>query len=614
METKANYVTVGIFTLVTVLLGFAFVYWVARLDERGANVEMEIMIEGSVTGLTKGSPVLFNGINVGKVRKLTIATNAPRFVLAVVEINADTPIRKDTKASIGIQGFTGGAYIQLEGGTNAAGNILNLADQPEGQIPRINADPAALSDIIARVNEIAARTEKVMGGIESFLDENRESLSKTVANAEKFSDALAANSDGVEKFLASVSDIGKTIGDLSAKLDGTIARAEEIVKAVEPGSIRTSITNLEEFSKTLKSSRDDINKVVASIKGAAGKFNTFSENINKTLDKVDRLVASVDSAKVGSAIDDISAVAKNVKGIVSTFDGDNFNRSLADIGKVAADAKKVIAAVEPPKVKKMVADLGRTVDKASKVVDAIDPPKVRKLVTDLGGAVDKISGVVSAIDPPKVEKIVADVSKAADKAAAVVEAVDPPKVRKLIADLGKTIDKASKVVEGVDTAKVSSAIDDVKAAAAGAKTIVADISAVTDKVKNRGDDVNQIITDAKELSAKLNKASDKVDGILTKVDGLLGSGDSKGLVEEARKTLAEFRKLAVNLDKRVREISVGLNRFSNRGLRDAEVLIRDARRSINRIDHVISNFENNPSGFISGSGGVRQVRGSRPRR
>ena len=116
-------------------------------------------------------------------------------------------------------------------------------------MPRINAEPAALNDLIARVNSIAARTEKVMGGLESFLDENRASLTKTISNAQKFSDALAENADGVESFLSGVANVAVTIEALSSKLDGMIKGAEDIVKAVDPEKVRETIANLEGFFK-----------------------------------------------------------------------------------------------------------------------------------------------------------------------------------------------------------------------------------------------------------------------------------------------------------------------------------------------------------------------------
>ena len=42
METKANYVTVGAFTLLVFLAGFAIVYWVARVDTGGQTSRLDV--------------------------------------------------------------------------------------------------------------------------------------------------------------------------------------------------------------------------------------------------------------------------------------------------------------------------------------------------------------------------------------------------------------------------------------------------------------------------------------------------------------------------------------------------------------------------------------------
>ena len=82
METKANYVLVGIFTLVVCIFAFGFVYWIARYGDRSETATLEIRIVGSVTGLAEGSQVLFNGIKVGSVRRLFIDANNPDAVIA----------------------------------------------------------------------------------------------------------------------------------------------------------------------------------------------------------------------------------------------------------------------------------------------------------------------------------------------------------------------------------------------------------------------------------------------------------------------------------------------------------------------------------------------------
>jgi phospholipid/cholesterol/gamma-HCH transport system substrate-binding protein len=72
METKANTALIGAFTLVVLALGFVFVYWLARGSEQGSNVPLTVVFEDPVTGLAVGSLVVFNGINIGTVKNLTL--------------------------------------------------------------------------------------------------------------------------------------------------------------------------------------------------------------------------------------------------------------------------------------------------------------------------------------------------------------------------------------------------------------------------------------------------------------------------------------------------------------------------------------------------------------
>ena len=77
METKANYVIVGIFTLAAILAAFGFVYWTAAIGDRGETIQLRVRIPGSASGLSRGSAVLFNGVKVGDVRRVFIDIDNP---------------------------------------------------------------------------------------------------------------------------------------------------------------------------------------------------------------------------------------------------------------------------------------------------------------------------------------------------------------------------------------------------------------------------------------------------------------------------------------------------------------------------------------------------------
>ena len=67
METRANFVVIGAFTLGAVVAAFLFVMWIAGYGATGTHRHYQIIFNGSVSGLSNGALVLFNGLKVGEV-------------------------------------------------------------------------------------------------------------------------------------------------------------------------------------------------------------------------------------------------------------------------------------------------------------------------------------------------------------------------------------------------------------------------------------------------------------------------------------------------------------------------------------------------------------------
>ena len=116
METRANYALIGLFTLAVIAAAFGFVYWFSGGDRGQSRQSVRIVFSGSVSGLSNGSVVLFNGIRVGEVTDISLLPEDPRRVLSVVQVDARTPVRTDTRARLEYQGLTGVAQIALVGG------------------------------------------------------------------------------------------------------------------------------------------------------------------------------------------------------------------------------------------------------------------------------------------------------------------------------------------------------------------------------------------------------------------------------------------------------------------------------------------------------------------
>lgn len=341
METKANYVAVGIFTLVMLLAAFGFVYWTAGTGG-GDFATLRVKIPGSASGLGRGSAVLFNGVKVGDVTRIFIDVNDPTVALADTKIDRLTPITKSTIADVGLAGLTGQASIELKGGVVGEENLLAVAEA-NGTVAEITANPSALGNILQLAQNFLTRADGVLSGVEDFVNDVKTPLVATVENAQKFSEALGRNSDNIDQFLASVGDLSKTLSGVSGRLDSTLAAAEDLLKAVDREKVTSIVNNVETFTNDLKGASDNLETVMSGVDKAVTSIATLSQNATGTLSKVDEIIASVDPATVRSAIDGIkqtTETARKAADDISKVTTKFGNRS-EEIDKMISDASQL---------------------------------------------------------------------------------------------------------------------------------------------------------------------------------------------------------------------------------------------------------------------------------
>jgi len=391
METRANYVAVGFFTLVVLLASFGFIYWVSEYDQGATLRPVTVRIEGAVTGLAPGSEVHFNGIKVGKVDRLIFDPKDPRVVYAYSQIDDTTPVRTDTKAVIGSQGLTGIAYISLEGGSPDAASLFDAAGP--GTAPIINAQPSAVQDILETVRDVAVKANKALESVQEFVEENRQPVSNAVRNVEKFTQALEKNSEGVDKFLASAGQIGEALDGFGEKIDGTVKGLEKIVSAVDPEKVKTTVDNVSVFSQDLKDTG-------ARFDGFMTEAGKATESLNASLAKVDRILAEVDEGRVRTTVDNIAEASETAKTVVAN--AQEVTQTLAgrkqEIDQTVRDASEMMARLNESSKKidgvlaKLDGFLGNG-DAGSVMTDLRDTlGDFRTLAQNLNNKVDTISG------------------------------------------------------------------------------------------------------------------------------------------------------------------------------------------------------------------------------
>jgi phospholipid/cholesterol/gamma-HCH transport system substrate-binding protein len=241
METKANYVVTGLFTLAVIVSAFGFIFWFER-SGGGEQAAYRVVFDGSVAGLRTGADVSFNGIRVGEVAGLSLDPSDPRKVVALLEIERVVPVRADTKAGLSFQGLTGLAEVSLTGGSDKAAPLA----VPAGQLPTLHADAAESADVTQQARNVLTR-------IDSMVGENETALRASLHNIETVTNTLAQNSQRLDQVMAGLQNLTggpDGNGQIGKAADSIRRLADDLDKQstqISAGLTQFSTTGLKQF-------------------------------------------------------------------------------------------------------------------------------------------------------------------------------------------------------------------------------------------------------------------------------------------------------------------------------------------------------------------------------
>jgi len=280
MEREANYVAVGAFTVLVIAMAVAFVLWYTKANDHRDNQPYEIYFNGSVSGLTQGSPVRYLGVDVGRVRRLSIDRNRPDSVQVIVEIDTAAPISVDTRASLGLQGVTGLLYINLK----QVNGGHSTQPPPKGeQFPVIESQASDFDVFLSSLPELVGRATTLIDRINSFVSpQNIAALNDTIANVKEASQNLPVIATRVAQL---TNEIHATVGTIQ----GAANNIQSITAEAQP-EIRNTLQRMNAVSDNLNKVSARLDNIVGS---SEGQLNHLSEH---GLFELERLLRDVRSS------------------------------------------------------------------------------------------------------------------------------------------------------------------------------------------------------------------------------------------------------------------------------------------------------------------------------
>jgi phospholipid/cholesterol/gamma-HCH transport system substrate-binding protein len=211
VEREANYAAVGAFVLAVLVLAGLFVYWYSDARDHRSYTRYEIYFDGSVSGLSRGSPVRYLGVDVGRVNNMNIDPRDSSRVQVIADIDSNAPVSIKTVAELSLQGVTGVLFIDLiqNNGSRRLVPAVPSLKYPVIRSVRSNFDVllSSLPDLVGLASGVVERVSLLLS------DQNLTKIATTVDNIEKASNTLPQT---VKELNALLADLRSTTVEIKA--------------------------------------------------------------------------------------------------------------------------------------------------------------------------------------------------------------------------------------------------------------------------------------------------------------------------------------------------------------------------------------------------------------
>jgi phospholipid/cholesterol/gamma-HCH transport system substrate-binding protein len=263
---QANKLRLGIFFVVTMTFFLAVIIWLTGGLSGKKTVPYVSYFDWSVSGLSPGGEVMYNGVLVGTVRSISIAPDG-RLVQVLMEVDPLFVVDSEITACLTATGITGSQKIDLsragEGDTqlNRAGDL--------GFTPPASVIPVT-PGMMQKLTHGADRLVEIMD-IMDFEVLNEE-LTRMLVNVNRLMDAaevevlmecLVSNSRNIDSLLITYNRLGRNADLLVTQMRSEFPGLSSDTKHL--------IENLEELTEVVKVFALNANAALEPVSGFAGE-------------------------------------------------------------------------------------------------------------------------------------------------------------------------------------------------------------------------------------------------------------------------------------------------------------------------------------------------------
>lgn len=633
METRANYILVGLFTILGFLGMLAFFVWFARveLDRQFAYYDVRF---SSVSGLSRASDVRFSGLPVGQVVDVSLSPERDGSVLVRIEIEANTPVREDSVATIEAQGVTGVSFVAISAGSSDAPLLQEVSRR---DIPEITAGRSAIQSLTEDAPEILEEVLSAIRQVNEVLDaENLDRVGRILANLEDSSESFSVALDdfaavsksisnaaaGFSEFADGLEEItlaGTTtlraadttllnLSQLATQAQGTLERSDEMI-----ASATTTLDSASRFldddmprlaaqlDQTVVEVRQDFNTLAGEARSLMTEYSATGSAATARLNQAEATLVATDEmiARATATMETVNQAAAQFDGLMAG-EGTELARDMRAALATANDAIAALSAVTETELPALIADIRTATGGAQDAFTQFGALTTRaegtlqvgeEAISRAGQTLDTANRLMDQDLRALITEYSATGAAATarlNEARATLAATDEMIARatQTLATVKQTAGRVDRLVEEDGTALVA----DMRAAVSGANDAIATIGgmaetelpAILSEIRSATEEASGVIA---RVGADLSAASGRIDGLAGDAETTLASVNTtfananetlaaiNGALESGERTLAAAESTFEGADRFIRE--------------DVSALTGDLRATMARLDEAV---------------------------
>jgi phospholipid/cholesterol/gamma-HCH transport system substrate-binding protein len=569
LETKANFVLIGAFTLAGLVGILGFFLWFAQVELDRQFDYYDIRFS-SVAGLSNASDVRFSGLPVGQVVNVQLSPDQDGTILVRIEVDAATPVRTDSVATIEAQGVTGVSFVGISSGSPSADLLEPTDEQP---IPEITAGQSTLQSLSEDAPRLLEETLQLVADVGDLLgDDNRVRLSRIISNVEAASDDFSETLEGFSSVTTTVNDFAEQINRFNETLNTLTGDLTDVLQTADQTLV--SIGELSEQGKGVLANGDE---TLSAAQSAIARTESFvTTELSQTTEELRAAAAALQ--------DEVAALSADARGLMATLNttGETATARLEDARETLQSADSLIARLDGTAT--TVGDAAATFDTLLQDEGAPLLVETRAMVAEADRAIASVA-TVATDDLPV---IIADIRQTAETFRIVTTEVgsnltaSSQSAEEVLATAQQTLEDAQ--VSFANANDTLSAIND--ALETGDRALSAAERAFTGADRVINEDLSGVLDGLEDSLSSLNAAIGQVSDDLPGI-----SEDLRAAGQSASATFAELRRLTEAASPPIRD-------FTSTALPLYSRLAQESRALIANLNRLTDQVQKDPTRFF----------------